>query len=234
MVTDGNGLKPIENIPQQQVRDKVYRSLRQAIVSGRLMPGERLVERKLAEQLSVSRTPVREAIRSLELEGMVYHVPRVGVLVAQIKDDEIHEVYRIRAVLEGLAARMAAERVVQHQLDRLTVLLKRMEELAGNNDLEDLEEVHQEFNDVLYSAAGSPRLYSMITSLVDHVSRMVRVGYTNPRRVAQAAREHRLILDALRMQDGELAERTAREHIESSRYAYFSERKKIDKMEGSV
>lgn len=215
-------LQPIPTEPQPQIRDKVYERLRQAILRGQLEPGTRLVERKLAGQLNVSRTPVREAIRMLELEGLVSYLPRTGVLVAGINEEEVVEIYRIRAVLEGLAARMAAEKIKPGQLEKLKGLLSSMEINACRGNTDQLEDAHREFNDLIFRAAGSPRLYTMIASLVDYIHRCVRVGYSLPGRVAEAAREHRLILEALQGRDGDLAEQTARNHIENSRQACFS------------
>ncbi|MEW5954540.1 MAG: GntR family transcriptional regulator [Bacillota bacterium] len=216
-------LYPIADEPQSQVRDKVYQQLRQAVLKGGLKPGDRLIERKLAEQLKVSRTPVREAIRMLELEGLVSHIPRIGVVVARIDDQEVYEIYRIRAVLEGLASRMAAERIEPPRLQELTALLEQIEACAAGGDLIRLEKLHREFNDSIYRTAGSPRLYTMITSLTDYITRYARVGYAHPGRLAEATREHRQLVEAIKLRDGDLAERVAREHINNSRHAYFRE-----------
>ncbi len=213
-------LKPIVDEQRFQVRDKVYERLRQAIFKGVLKPGERLVERKLAERLGVSRTPVREAIRMLEYEKLVYHKPHVGAVVAEIKDSEVLEIYRIRAVLEGLAARMAAEKITPSRIEQLEVLYKLLEQYAAEAP-EKLDDVHRQFNDMIYKAADSPRLYNMITTLVDYVIRFAGVGYANPDRVKEANCEHRRLLEAIKLRDGDLAERVAREHIENSKRAYF-------------
>lgn len=214
-------LRPIMNDPPSQVRNKVHTRLRKAIIHGELQPGERLVERKLAARLKVSRTPVREAIRVLEREGLVSHVPRVGAVVAEVDPADVLDVYRIRAVLEGLAARLAAERVGTEALEKLTRLLDDVNQGARAGDHNGMESAHRAFNDALYRAAGSPRLYGMITSLVDYISIHVRVGYSRPGRIAEAAAEHRRLLQALQMRDADLAESAAREHIENSRRAYF-------------
>ncbi|ABO51474.1 transcriptional regulator, GntR family [Desulforamulus reducens MI-1] len=217
------GLAPIEAVPHPQIRDKVYQQLRQAILDGHIKPGERLVERKLANLLGVSRTPVREALRMLELEGLVAHLPRVGVVVAQVSDMEVLEIYRIRAVLEGLAARMAAEKIKPGQLEQLINALEQLDGFVTGDDLESLEKAHEEFNDLLYRAADSQRLYAMITTLVEHINRYAKVGYGLPGRIEEANREHRQLVEAIKLGDGSLAERLAREHIDNSRRAYFNE-----------
>jgi len=216
-------LQPIINEPLPQVRNLVYQRLRRAILDGQLKPESRLIERKLGEQLGVSRTPIREAIRMLELEGLVSYNPKSGAVVARINVKEVFEIYRIRAVLEGLAARMAAENINREELERLSELVARMEQLSQQGEIDDLGKVHQEFNDLIYRAAGSPRLYTMITSLVESVNRYIRVGYCFPGRVAEATAEHLQLVEALRGHDGELAEQVAREHIENSRRAYVNE-----------
>lgn len=205
-----------------QARDRVHQQLRRAILRGDLKPGERLVERRLAALLGVSRTPVREALRTLQEEGLVYHLPHVGTLVAEISDEDINEVFRIRAVLEGLAARMAAERIAPEELARLPALLDLIQRRSEAGNLDAMEKAHREFNGIIYQAANSPRLYRMITSLTDYIDRVVRVGYGQPGRVAEAAREHRLLVEAIQMRDGDLAEMIARAHINKSRCAYFA------------
>lgn len=216
-------LQPIADENNNQIRDKVYNTLKMAILKAEIKPGDRLIERKLAEQLNVSRTPVREAIRMLELERLVSHLPRVGAVVTMVDDMEVNEIYRIRAVLEGLAARMAAERIKPDKLKKMQHLLTLLEKYSLMDDLENLQKTHQDFNDLIYESAESPRLYFLITSLVDHINRCTRVGYARPGRIAEAAEEHRRLVEAIRLRDGDLAERVAREHIENSRYAYFFE-----------
>lgn len=222
-MADSHNLEPVESESYPQIRDKVYKQLRQGMLNGALKPGERLVERKLAEQLGVSRTPVREAIRMLELEGLVSHLPRIGAVVSRVNDYEVLEVYRIRAVLEGLIARMAAEKIVPEQLDGLINLVESIETAAAQGNVDNLEKNHLAFNDTIYRAAASPRLYGMISSLSDFIARFTRIGYCYPGRIAEATREHRELLEAIKLHDGDLAERIAREHIENSRRAYFSE-----------
>ena len=219
-MTNGS-LTPIRLMPHPQMRDQVFEKLRKAIITGELEPGERLVERTLAEQLGVSRTPVREAIRMLELEGLITYLPKLGAVVAQVSNSEVLEIYRIRAVLEGLAARMAAENITPNATTKLMNKLKEIEKVAQQRDLTKLEQVHQQFNDTIYQAAGSPRLYDMITTLVDHILCYTKVGYSQPGRIMEATQEHRRLAEAIKGKNGALAEQVAREHIDNSRRAYF-------------
>ncbi|GFN23250.1 GntR family transcriptional regulator [Thermanaeromonas sp. C210] len=216
-------LKPLDLTSYQPVRREVYHILREAILTGKFQPGERMVERHLARQLGVSRTPVREAIRKLELEGLVEHVPRRGVVVARISKREAWEIYNIRAVLEGLAARLAAENITARQLERLEELVKAMEEARAGRDMELLQKLHSEYNLLIYRAAESPRLEQMITNLAEYIVGFTKVGYAVPGRMATATREHREILEALKARDADRAEKLARQHIENSREAYFAQ-----------
>ncbi|WP_338826646.1 GntR family transcriptional regulator [Neomoorella thermoacetica] len=214
-------LEPINLDSYQPVRQEAYQALREAILTGRLEPGTRLVERKIARQLGVSRTPVREAIRKLELEGLVEHHPRRGVVVARMSTREAFEVYSIRAVLEGLAARLAAEHINPVQLLKLNEIVRAMEQACEEENEERLQELHQEFNETVWTAAESPRLHQMINNLADYIVGFTKVGYSVPGRVRAATREHRELVEALARGDGEKAEKLARQHIENSRHAYF-------------
>ncbi|AGL00252.1 GntR family transcriptional regulator [Desulfoscipio gibsoniae] len=216
-----SSLTPVKLMPHPQIRDQVFQKLRRAIITGELKPNERLVERTLAEQLGVSRTPIREAIRMLELEGLISYLPKLGAVVTQVSNEEVLEIYRIRSVLEGLAARMAAENITPAATNELMKTLGELERAAEQRDLTGLEQEHRQFNDIIYQAAGSPRLYGMITTLVDHIQRYARVGYSQPQRIEEATREHRRLAEAIKAQNGALAEQVAREHIDNSRKAYF-------------
>jgi len=216
-------LSPVEPDQSPDIREKVYHKLRAALLSGELGPGERLVERKLAAKLGVSRTPVREAIRMLELEGLARHVPGVGSVKAELNAGVVLEIYSIRAVLEGLAARLAAERIGEGNLARLAEICTVMEACIDGNDVAELEELHREFHDLVYRCAESPRLAQMISSVVGHVAGFTRRGYAEPGRLEQAASEHRQLARAIGLREGMLAERIVREHVENSRRAFFEQ-----------
>ncbi|NLK00202.1 MAG: GntR family transcriptional regulator [Clostridia bacterium] len=191
--------------------------LREAILNGKLRPGDRLVERELAEQLGVSRTPVREALRKLELENLVTHIPRKGVVVSEISRRDIIEILDIRASLEGLAARIGATKVKDADIDELKGYHEKMEEAVRNQDGEELNESHDQFNKKILEIAASPRLTQMVSSLWDYISRFTKMGYAVPGRTNMAMKEHALLIDALAARDAEAAERIAEEHIVNSK-----------------
>lgn len=205
------------------VRNDVYTFLRNAIIDGKLKPGDRVVERKIADDLNVSRTPIREAIRQLEQEGLLSHLPQRGVVVTSLTTRDVWELYTIRAVLEGLAARLAAERISPGEVNQLEVLLSGMEKVLGiNND--ELDELHRKFHRLIVTAAQSPRLGQMVRSMSEHAIMFTRIGYEAPGRRREALDEHRALLNAIKNGHVEQAEQIARRHTERSCDAYFIQR----------
>ncbi|MGB9792258.1 MAG: GntR family transcriptional regulator [Thermacetogeniaceae bacterium] len=200
---------------------QVYQMLRKAILSEEIKPGERLVERKIATKLGVSRTPVREALRMLETEGLVKHIPRKGVVVTRLSPQEAWEIYQIRSVLEGLAARLAAEWITKEEVEHIENLLEEMEKAVEAKDLVYLNELNNQFNDAIYTAARSPRLKQMISNLYDYIASFARIGYNLPGRIQEVLAEHRGIFEAIKKGDVEEAERLARAHVVRSCECYF-------------
>jgi len=216
-----NLLGPIELQEYPPISREVYRILRENILNAKLPQGLKLVERDIARQLGVSRTPVREAIRKLEQEGLVRHIPRKGVIVSNISERDIQDIYAIRAVLEGLAARLAAERISPKKLNRLNEIITEMKKALEQKDEKTLQVLHLEFNNIIYEAAECPRLYQMINLLVDYIAAFTKIGYSVPGRMQAATEEHENLVKAIAEGDFVLAEEIARKHIEKSREAYF-------------
>jgi DNA-binding GntR family transcriptional regulator len=214
-------LKKIRVETYSNIRDSSLKALREAILEGNLKPGERLIERDIAAKLGISRTPVREAIRKLELEGLVTQVPGKGVVVAKISFEEVIEIYHIRAVLEGLAARLAAEKINEQIRNNLRMLISKMQ-IAIRDDHQDMMiTLNTEFNELIYESAGSPRLYQMLSNMAEYVQKFAQTGYRWPGRIAEATKEHEQIASAIIAGNGELAEKFAIAHIESSKKIYI-------------
>jgi DNA-binding GntR family transcriptional regulator len=209
-------LQPVEVPSFSPVREAVFVRLRRAILSGELAPGTRLVERELAQQLGVSRTPVREAFRKLEHEGLVDQVGRRNLIVREHSGDEIREILAIRAALEGLAAELAAANARPQHLRRFATLLEQMDEAVAGGDTATLARLNEQFNATLYAAAGSRRLSEMLGGLREQAANFARRGYGIPGRAAEAVQEHRRIVEAVAARDGERAAREAREHVRRS------------------
>ena len=197
------------------LRDIVFENLREAILEGKLEPGQRLMEVQLAEQLGVSRTPVREAIRKLELEGLVIMLPRKGAYVANVSLKDIIDVLEIRASLEGLAALLATERIRDEELTKLKKIAGEFEKMLINNeDIDVLLKKDVEFHECIFNATNNKKLVQLINSLWEQVYRF-RVTYVSdvdmPSKIIE---EHKNIVDAISKGDPELAQKHAIEHIE--------------------
>ncbi len=209
-------LVPIRLDSYKPLRELVFEALREAIITGHLAPGERLMELQLAEELGVSRTPVREAIRKLELEGLVHMIPRKGAYVATLSMKDIVEVFEIRGALEGLAAALAAESITDEELEELERHLVMAAEQIGNADLEGMVEVDTGFHQILYKASRNERLTQIISNLREQIQRYRLTSLSYPGRMKIALEEHREIVDAVSARDPDLARKLAQEHIENA------------------
>lgn len=209
-------LVPVTLDNYKPLREIVFESLRDAIISAILKPGERLMEIQLAEEMGVSRTPVREAIRKLELEGFVVMVPRKGAYVAGISTKDIADVFELRAALEGLAAGLAAERITEEELELLERCLVKVSESVKNNDLEKLIELDTEFHDTLFKASRNERLVQIVSNLREQIQRFRTASLSTPGRMQFALQEHKKIVEAVSDRNVELAQALAKEHIENA------------------
>ena len=215
-------LLPIVLDGYKPLRDVVFETLRDAIITQVLKPGERLMEIQLADEMGVSRTPVREAIRKLELEGLVVMVPRKGAYVAGVSMKDIHEVYEVRAALEMLAVSLAAERITDEELDALErQVLRESEEEAKDNEntLDNIVYIDTTFHDIIYQAAHNQRLVQFLNILQEQLQRFRAASLSRPGRSKTALEEHKQIIEALAERNGELASKLAKEHIDNAETA---------------
>lgn len=192
---------------QELVTDRI----REAILRGWLKPGERLDQAEIAEQFQVSRMPVREALRTLEAEGLVKFYPHRGVEVCELPPEEIEEIYQIRSVLESMAVQLAVARFTEEADKRLSALLQEMEEVA--DDPPAWTTLNYRFHHELYALSGRPRLCGIIESLRNTVQPYVARDVSHPTRARLAMREHRSILEACRAGDADRAAALVSEHL---------------------
>ena len=209
-------LSPIKLDSYQPLREVVCETLRDAIRKGTLKPGERLMEIQLAEELGVSRTPVREAIRKLELEGYVIMMPRRGTYVANLSIRDVNEVFEIRTSLDSLASGLAAERITDEELERLQRLLVAIGGYIEANDMEKIVETDTEFHDLLYQASRNSRLVGIIFNLREQLTRFRSTSMAFPGRLKATLEEHRRIVDAIAQGDVAEAQAAAEYHMEKS------------------
>ena len=195
------------------LRDVVFNTLRQAILTGDFLPGERLMEITLAKRLGVSRTPVREAIRKLELEGLVDMIPRKGAAVARITVSDLKDVLEVRCHLEAFAASIACDRITEEEKAQLTVALKAFEQAIEDKDLRLIAQRDVEFHDVIFRATKNKRLLQIINNLREQIYRY-RIEYIKDFGYHETlVKEHKEILDAIFSGNKEAAEKIMRTHI---------------------
>ncbi|MBQ8418657.1 MAG: GntR family transcriptional regulator [Phascolarctobacterium sp.] len=211
-------LQPIKLDSYKPLRELVCESIRQAIIDGTFSPGERLMEIQLADEMGVSRTPVREAIRKLELEGFVVMIPRRGTYVADISIRDITEIYEIRTCLDELAAGLAAERITDEELETLNRLLVEFGQYINAGDMEKIVEVDTAFHEVLYMASRNDRLHSIINNLREQVTSIRGRSMSYPGRLTETMDEHRALVDSIAARDVERAQNAARIHIENAEH----------------
>ena len=195
------------------LRDVVFYTLRQAILKGELEPGERLMEMQLAEQLGVSRTPIREAIRKLELEGLVLMIPRRGAIVAKITEKDLRDVLEVRSSLERLSTELACERMQDETIAELKQAQEAFKEALNQNDITLQAQRDVEFHDVIYKATGNLRLIQMLNNLREQMYRY-RLEYLKHDLAHQTLiEEHEAIIEALSKRDKETATKIIVRHV---------------------
>lgn len=199
------------------LRRKVLDTLRLSIVHGRLAPGARLVERELIDGLGVSRTVVREALRQLESEDLIDVVPNKGAVVRSLSPSEAKEIYTIRAVLEGLAARLFCQNATPEQHAQLSAAYELTAKAYKDGDVPNIIESKNQFYDVLFRGAGSETLHTMIGALLARIWRWRVLGLAHPKRSAERSKESlealRALVEAIRKKDAGLAESLMRDEV---------------------
>lgn len=192
--------------------EAVYRALREAIVQSVLPEGSRMQDRILAAALGVSRTPVREALQRLEGEGFLKSVPRVGLVVTEIDPQEIENIYTIRIALEGIAAKLAAQRASAGDIEILSQLQARLADATHHGDAQRLATLNQQFHEAIYQAARNTRLGNMLSLMQHMVARFKHSTLSLPERAQEALEEHERLLTAIRNRDADGAEAIMKDH----------------------
>ena len=197
------------------LRDVVYNTLREAILKGELKPGERLMELQLASKLGVSRTPIREAIRMLELEGLAVTIPRKGAEVAKMTVKDMEDVLEVREALDELAAKIACNKITEEQLQALSKVKDAFEESTKTTDIKQIAMYDEKLHDVIYESTGNVRLVNLLNNLREQIYRY-RVKYLkNVEGYPRLIEEHETILKALQDRNQELVVEAMRDHVEN-------------------
>ncbi len=197
------------------LRDVVFNTLRQAILKGELAPGERLMEIQLAEKLGVSRTPIREAIRKLELEGLVLMIPRKGAEVAKISEKSLKDVLEVRRSLEELAIELACQRISDTDMEDMDAAQAAFRDAIAKGDAMEIAETDEAYHDVIYNCTRNTRLVQILNNLREQMYRF-RLEYIKDEDKRQILLiEHEKILKALRSRHVAEARAAVREHIDN-------------------
>lgn len=197
-----------------QNSETAYDKLFEAIETGMILPGERLLETDLAQRFGVSRTPVREAIRKLESEGIVRHAPRIGAMVRQLGQQEIVELYEMRIVLEGTAAEMAARHASEAEIDTLEALNDDMRRAADAD--RDVVRINRQFHLCIVDAARNQFLTHCYHDLSNTLMLLGKTTLDTPARIETVCAQHADIIAALRSRDAPLAAQMMRTHMQTS------------------
>ncbi len=206
----------MEGHQELSLSGRVFKQLRGDIIKGKYKENEELREVTLGKELGVSRTPVREALRQLELEGLVKIIPNKGAYVTGISQKDVKDIYIIRSMLEGLCARWATENITEEQLQELEeiILLSEFHMKRENaNSVDHVTEMDGRFHEVLYEACNSKILSHVLTDFHKYVMSARRASVDSEERARKSVREHKQILRAIRDRDADLAEQLANEHI---------------------
>ncbi|NJD01784.1 MAG: GntR family transcriptional regulator [Ruminiclostridium sp.] len=195
------------------LREVIFNTLREAIIVGELKPGERLMEVQLAEKMGVSRTPVREAIRKLELEGLVDMLPRKGAHVADLSVKDIMDVLEVRSTLDGLASMLSAERITDEELKDLKHVQTQFIGYVEKENLQGSIKKDVEFHDVIYRSSRNDKLIQIANNLREQVQRFRVIYIKDYSSTRELIKEHADILDGIAGKDPELARKFAQKHI---------------------
>ena len=195
---------------------KIFNILREDILNGRYREGSKLIESKLAKELQVSRTPVREALKQLELEGIVENIPNRGAIVLGISQQDIEDIYTIRNSIEGIAAKWAVERITEEKLEELKEIYDLMDFYVQKNDIEGFAQLNIEFHESIYRATKSRYLEQVLKGLQYYMKRTRMKSLQVEGRIQKSQMEHKEILDAFIHRDPEKAQEALTRHLMNS------------------
>ncbi len=210
-------LSAIDSYSYEPLRKQVYKVLREGIIKGKIEPGKRITEVEMAELLNVSRTPVREAFRMLELEELITIIPQQGVFISGIKSrKEIDDIFQVRMELESLAAYLAARNISEEQIDKLNEYSDQIKKFIENNDLKGCLKIDIAFHQIIKEASGNKWLEKFLDSLFEQATRFRLNSLKEKGRMEEVLTDHKKIGDAIARGDSELARELAQKHIKGA------------------
>ena len=193
------------------LRERILSTIRAAIVNGEIRPGTRIMEPELAERFGISRTPIREAIRQLESEGLISVIPRKGAIVASISPQDISNFYELKMILEGHAARLAAKNLTENDLAKMETVNRQIEAASAKKNLSRVLDLQNEFHEIFLRACGNDKLLAIVQNLVMQFQR-IRLMPAMLGRIKGSIRQHTEIIEAFRRKDAARAEELVRKN----------------------
>lgn len=207
----------MEKITHYVIKDKIAHILREEILNGNLKPGERLNEKELCEKLGVSRTPLREAIRNLEAEGLLETIPNKGSRVVSFTIDDVEDIYELRIMLESKATEKSVERLTDEHIRELEEIQSELREAVKNEDWYYVDTLNQSFHRMLFSQGSNERLIKIVSNL-NQFGRLIRVtAFAIPGRSLKVLEEHEAILEAVKQRNAGLARELVAQHLERAK-----------------
>lgn len=211
---------------------RVYKKIKHDILENRLKPGEKLVEEDLAAEMKVSRTPVREALKQLDQDGLVTYFPRRGSVVSEISIEDAEDLYEVREVLEGLSIKQLCLNISDEELKRLEDIILRMDDAMANNDYEQMRQLHKEWSDTTLELTNSKLLKRFLKIIYENLVRLRKISLYMPDQSIDAYKETKDIFLAIVSKDPEESERLARLHVRNARKRFEKNiASKVDKIQ---
>lgn len=212
-----NGYNLHEEVTDKySLRGRVFNKIREDILNGRYVHNEALKETQISRELGVSRTPVREAIRQLELEGLVTIIPNKGAVVSGINAKDIKDIYAIRSLIEGLSAKWATHNINDEQLEVLEEIIYLSEFHLQKGHIEQLFELDTKFHEVLYQASQSKILKHVLSDFNDYVQRVRLASLSTEERAIKSIEEHKAIVEAIKAKDEDKVENLTNQHVKNT------------------
>ena len=220
-LTDLKQNKPINEI--------VYEGLRTAIIKGIIPVGERIKETEYSERMNISRTPIREAIKRIEDEGLVEYIPNIGVIVKKVSKEDVEEIFKIRIALETLATTSAMKIMTESEFEEMHQLLKKTEEANSRNEVKVVIDLFSEYNQMIYRFSRMPRLDHMVTRLRDYLARFRDISLTGEARRRKALDEHWIIYNIMKDKNYDVVPLIISNHLDYAKSYIMQEIEKIEK-----
>lgn len=199
------------------LRRRVFNTLENAILDGKYPDGASMNELKISQELNVSRTPVREALMQLELEGLVKNIPNKGAVVIGVSEQDIEDIYAIRIRIEGFASRLSAENINEDELKALEKIADLQEFYLIKNDIEQIWKLDSDFHKIIYDSSRSRPLRYMLSNFHNYIKHARDISFNAEGRATKSVAEHRAILEAIRSGNADLAEELTAKHIENAK-----------------